>query len=89
MPLLAWLDTRTLVACQCLLTSVFAVMLLGMRRLYPQLRGVGSVALGFAVASPATLLLATRSVVPPQDVQRPESGECLIDPRLAAASAHL
>ncbi|HWZ50848.1 MAG TPA: GGDEF domain-containing protein, partial [Granulicella sp.] len=64
MPLLAWLDIRTLVACQCLLLSVFAVMLLGMRRLYPQLRGVGSIALGFALAAPATLLLATRNVVP-------------------------
>ncbi|HEY2030053.1 MAG TPA: GGDEF domain-containing protein, partial [Myxococcales bacterium] len=43
---------------------VFAVMLLGMRRLYPQVRGAGSIALGFALASPATLLLATRSVLP-------------------------
>ncbi|HEX4649999.1 MAG TPA: GGDEF domain-containing protein [Granulicella sp.] len=46
------------------MTAVFAVMLLGLRKLYPQLRGVGSIALGFVLAAPAILLLANRSVIP-------------------------
>ena len=54
MALLPWMDTRTLLACYCLIAFVFSIVLAGMRRLYPHLRGVGSIALGFAFAVATT-----------------------------------
>lgn len=63
MSLLSWFDNRTLIACQCLLAIVFAVVFFGMRRLYPNLRGVRSIALSFLLGIPGTILLGTRGHV--------------------------
>jgi diguanylate cyclase (GGDEF)-like protein len=41
-----------------MLTVIFSAVLLGVRRLYPYLRGIGALALGFCLGVPATILLA-------------------------------
>ena len=58
MHLLQWVDNRTLVMCLCLLAAVFTTALLGIRHVYPRLRGVGTMAFGFFLGIPATLLLS-------------------------------
>ncbi|QHN01973.1 GGDEF domain-containing protein [Granulicella sp. WH15] len=63
MQILSWADHRTLIACHCLLAAVFMVVLLILRRSHPELRGIGSMALGFSFAIPATALLSVRGVV--------------------------
>ncbi len=57
---LLWFDNRTLIACQCLLAVVFTIAFLGMKWLYPGLRGVRSIALSFLLGIPGTILLASR-----------------------------
>jgi diguanylate cyclase (GGDEF)-like protein len=63
MHLLAWADHRTLLACHCLLSVVFAAVLLGLRRIYPELRGITSMATGFILGIPATALLSLNGAV--------------------------
>jgi diguanylate cyclase (GGDEF)-like protein len=58
MHLLQWVDNRTLVMCLCLLAAVFTTALLGIRHVYPRLRGVGTMAFGFFLGIPTTLLLS-------------------------------
>jgi diguanylate cyclase (GGDEF)-like protein len=53
----SWIDNRTLLLCQCILIAVFSAMMLGLRSLYPGLRGITSIAGGFVLGIPATLLL--------------------------------
>jgi len=64
MDILAWIDSRTLVTCKCLLSLVFSVVLLGIRRRYPYLRGTGPLALGFFLGVPSMLFLAARGTIP-------------------------
>jgi diguanylate cyclase (GGDEF)-like protein len=64
MSILSWFDNRTLIACQCLLATLFTVVFFGMRRLYPTLRGVNSIAFSFLFGIPATILLAGRGNIP-------------------------
>src|SRR5947209_8788013 len=61
--LVSWLDNRTLLACQMLLATVFSIVFFGVRRSYPALPGVTSVALSFLVGIPATFLLSSRRVL--------------------------
>ncbi len=63
MQILAWADQRTLIVCHCLIAAVFTVVLLILRRAYPELRGVSSMALGFSFGIPATALLSVRGAV--------------------------
>ncbi len=44
--------------CLCLLAAVFTTALLGLRHVHPRLNGVGTMALGFSLGIPATILLA-------------------------------
>jgi len=60
----AWVDNRTLLACQCMMIAVFSVMMVGLRSLYPGLRGISSIAIGFMFGVPATLLLSLHGLVP-------------------------
>jgi len=64
MGIFAWIDNRTLLACQCMLIAVFSVMMVGLRSLYPGLEGIKSIALGFLFGVPATLLLTLHGIIP-------------------------
>jgi hypothetical protein len=61
---LSWLDNRTLFACQILLTMVYSLAFLGMRRMYRHLPGTGSFALGFFSGFLACILIVLRGGVP-------------------------
>lgn len=65
MSVTSWFDNRTLFACQCLLTGLFAVVFLVLHRVYPQLKGVRTVALAFVAGVACTLLLLLRGTAPP------------------------
>lgn len=60
MHLLNWVDYRTLAADQLPLALVFAVVLFGIWRVYPHLRGTDIMALGFALWVPSTALLVVQ-----------------------------
>jgi diguanylate cyclase (GGDEF)-like protein len=58
-------DDRTLMACFCMLVTVFAVMLMALRAFHPKLAGLGSVTLGFATGALAMMLLFSAEHLPP------------------------
>ncbi|MCU1226667.1 MAG: hypothetical protein JWQ42_4760 [Edaphobacter sp.] len=60
----SWVDNRTLLACQALLTAIFAVVFFSMKRMYPYLRGAGSFALAFTARSIGSLLFLVSISVP-------------------------
>jgi len=57
MSFIASVDTGTLLGCQIALTLVYAMVFCAMKIIYPYLRGAGSVALAFFVATIADILL--------------------------------
>lgn len=59
-----WIDNKTLFACQTILTAVFTVAFLCMRRMYRHLPGTGSFALGFFCGFLGFVLTVLRSSVP-------------------------
>lgn len=59
-----WIDNKTLFACQTILTAVFTVAFLSMRRMYRHLPGTGSFALGFFCGFLGFVLTVLRSSVP-------------------------
>jgi diguanylate cyclase (GGDEF)-like protein len=61
---LSWLDNRTLIACDFMLSTAFAVVFFGMKRSYPSLRGVNTIAISFLLGIPGTFLLASRGSIP-------------------------
>jgi diguanylate cyclase (GGDEF)-like protein len=61
---LSWMDNRTLFACQILLTMVYSIAFLGMRRMYRHLPGTGSFALGFFSGFLGCILIVLRDGVP-------------------------
>jgi len=64
MHVLSWFDNRTLIACDFLVSFAFALVFFGMKRSYPSLRGINTVAISFLLGVPATFLLASRGSVP-------------------------
>jgi len=64
MHLLDWVDYRTLAAEQVPLAAVFAIVLFGIWRVYPHLRGTDTMALGFSLWVPATALVAAQGHLP-------------------------
>jgi diguanylate cyclase (GGDEF)-like protein len=63
MSLIASVDIGTLLGCQIVLTLIYAIVFCSMKVIYPYLRGAGSVALAFFVATIANvLLLLSRSI---------------------------
>jgi diguanylate cyclase (GGDEF)-like protein len=60
----SWMDNRTLFACQTLLTMVYAIAFLGMRRMYRHLPGTGSFSLGFFSGFLGCVLILLRGSVP-------------------------
>lgn len=64
MHLMNWVDYRTLAAGQIPLAVVFAVVLFGIWRVYPHLRGSDTMAMGFSLWIPSTALLVAQGSVP-------------------------
>lgn len=58
------LDNRTLVACDFILATAFSVVFFGMKRSYPLLRGINTIAISFLLGIPGFFLLASWGVVP-------------------------
>ena len=61
---LEWFDNRTLIACDFIVSLAFALVFFGMKRTYPALRGIHTIAFSFLLGIPATVLLAARGEVP-------------------------
>jgi diguanylate cyclase (GGDEF)-like protein len=64
MQVLGWVDNRTLIACDLIVSIAFALVFFGMKRSYPNLRGINTIAISFLLGIPATFLLASRGSVP-------------------------
>ena len=64
MSLIASIDVNTLLGCQVALNLIYAIVFLCMKRMYPYLRGAGSVALAFVAATIANVLLLLSGSVP-------------------------
>jgi len=64
MHIFMWLDHRTLLASQFPLAAVFAIVLFGIWRVYPHLRGTDTMALGYCLWVPSALLLAAQGSIP-------------------------
>src|ERR1019366_184313 len=60
----SWLDNRTLIACDFMLAVAFAIVFFAMKRAYPILRGINTIAISFLLGIPGTLLLASRGSLP-------------------------
>jgi diguanylate cyclase (GGDEF)-like protein len=64
MHVFSWLDNRTLVACDFMLALAFAIVFFGMKRTYPNLRGINTIAISFLLFVPGTSLIAARGTLP-------------------------
>ena len=64
MEVFSWIDSRTLLGCQCILIAVFAAMLLGMRYVNPGLAGIRSIIAGFVFGLPVAIIATAGSAVP-------------------------
>jgi diguanylate cyclase (GGDEF)-like protein len=64
MSLITSVDVGTLLGCQIVLTLVYAIVFCCMKGFYPYLRGAGSVALAFFVATIANILLLLSGSIP-------------------------
>jgi diguanylate cyclase (GGDEF)-like protein len=60
----SWLDNRTLIACDFMLAIAFAAVFFGMKRSYPNLRGINTIAISFLLGVPGTFLLDARGSIP-------------------------
>ena len=60
----SWLDNRTLIACDFMLAAAFAAVFFGMKRSYPNLRGINTIAISFLLGVPGTFLIAHRGSIP-------------------------
>jgi diguanylate cyclase (GGDEF)-like protein len=60
----SWLDNRTLIACDFMLALAFAIVFFGMKRSYPNLRGINTIAISFLLCVPGTFLIASRGSIP-------------------------
>jgi diguanylate cyclase (GGDEF)-like protein len=65
MSFIASIDVGTLLGCQIVLTLAYAIVFCSMKRIYPYLRGAGSVALAFFAATIANILLVLSNTLPP------------------------
>jgi diguanylate cyclase (GGDEF)-like protein len=64
MHVFSWLDNRTLIACDFMLALAFASVFFGMKRTYPNLRGINTIAISFLLFVPGTSLIAARASLP-------------------------
>ena len=64
MHVLSWFDNRTLIFCDFLLAAAFSIVFFGMKKTYPNLRGINTIAISFLLGVPGTFLLASRGSIP-------------------------
>lgn len=64
MTALSWIDNRTLLACEVLLTFIFGLAFLGMKRMYPNLRGATYFSAAFFFGLTGSVLLVSCNLVP-------------------------
>jgi diguanylate cyclase (GGDEF)-like protein len=64
MSFIASIDVGTLLGCQIVLTLVYSIVFFCMKRIYPYLRGAGSVALAFFAATISNILLLLSGSIP-------------------------
>jgi len=64
MQVFSTLDTRTLLACDFLVGTAFSIILFAMKRSYPVLRGINTIAISFLLGIPGALLLASLGWMP-------------------------
>jgi diguanylate cyclase (GGDEF)-like protein len=64
MPFVAAIDVNTLLGCQIALAAIYALVFFCMKRIYPHLRGAGSVSIAFLVATFGNVLLVLSGSVP-------------------------
>jgi diguanylate cyclase (GGDEF)-like protein len=64
MSFIASIDDNTLLGCQIALTLIYTIVFCCMKRIYPHLRGAGSVAIAFFVATIANVLLVLSGYLP-------------------------
>jgi diguanylate cyclase (GGDEF)-like protein len=60
-----FLDFRTLLACESMLAVVFAIVFLGIQRVFPQARGARSIAISFLLVVPDAVAVGLRGHVSP------------------------
>jgi diguanylate cyclase (GGDEF)-like protein len=58
------LDNRTLLACDFILGIAFSIVLFAMKRSYPALRGINTIAISFLLGIPGCFLLASWGLMP-------------------------
>jgi diguanylate cyclase (GGDEF)-like protein len=63
--MLGFLEYKTLLVCECVLAIVFAIVFLGMNRIFPQVRGAFPVAMSYALLVPETIFFALGGHVSP------------------------
>jgi diguanylate cyclase (GGDEF)-like protein len=64
MHVFSWLDNRTLIACDFMLALAFAIVFFGMKRTYPNLRGINTIGVSFLLFVPGTWLIAGQASLP-------------------------
>jgi diguanylate cyclase (GGDEF)-like protein len=62
MDVFSWFDNRTLIFCDLLLAVAFAGVFFGMKKTYPNLRGINTIAISFLLGVPGTFLLVSHSI---------------------------
>lgn len=58
------LDSRTLLACDFVVAAAFSLVFFSMKRSYPALRGINTIAISFLLGIPGAFLLASWGVTP-------------------------
>jgi diguanylate cyclase (GGDEF)-like protein len=64
MHVFSWLDGGTLIACDLMLAVAFAIVFFGMRRSYPNLRGMNSIGISFLMFVSGIFLAVTSTPIP-------------------------
>lgn len=64
MHVFSWLDGGTLIACDFMLAVAFAIVFFGMRRSYPNLRGLNSIGVSFLMFVAGIILAVTHTRMP-------------------------
>ena len=64
MHVFSMLDSRTLLACDFILATAFSIVFFAMKRTYPALRGIKTIAISFLLGIPGSCLLASWGVMP-------------------------
>ena len=64
MHVFATLDVRTILACDFIMSVAFSIVFFAMKRTYPALRGIKTIAISFLLGIPGAFLLASWGLMP-------------------------